>query len=281
MTSQPLRSTVTAVAVSWCLVASAHGQHGTGPTNGFDTDADKFVDVKSPPLKESDTWGTLWSIHINDNQGPAPGGVSNYAGFLFDLQYDGGEVSSLTMFPSGPHAVFSLPGGGVADTLSFAGSDGNHHTVQPLAVWVDPAVAVGSGTFLPNSQVTSLFFVEFHAKNTTPANNSDLDIHISQLGVIRHNVDQGVVVTLQASDWVYLVANQPGASFAPFGQGTWVHLSDTTIVTNMPPSAFYATARSLGEAASYGIEHVPEPASFGLLIAGAACCAVGRFRRSV
>ena len=268
------------LVVAMAVTASLQAQHDTGPKTGFDPAANRFVDVKGPRLSDSDTASTEWGIHIDDGSGIATGGVPNYAGFLFDLQYDGGEVSDLSLAPLGIHAVFELPGaaGGLEPAPTFQGSNGQSIIVQPIAIWIQTFDAQASGLFQQNSQYLPLMSVQYHAKNTTPANNSDLDIKISQLGIIRHATGVGQVVQLHASDWIYAVSPNSDAAPAQFGQGTWVHLVNDQVFT-LPPSGFYATAGNLGLAAAYGIEHVPEPASLGLLAAGAVAVAIGRVRR--
>lgn len=271
------------VAIAAACGADAYGQHSTGPKEGQNTTG-TFEDVKSPPMKESQIGDTTWMIHINGD--PSTGGVAgvtngmtNYAGFLFDLQYDGGETSFVGLSPAGPHTHIEPPLGVAKLEVEFQGSQDRWHVVEPLALWIAPDQAKGSGITLDNSQVTALMHLRFHAKNTTTANNSDIDIRISQLGIIRHNTEQGVTVRLQASDWIYLTT-QDGGAFAEWGQGNWVHVQDTQAFS-VPPSGFYATGQSKGRATGYGIEHVPEPASFGLLIAGAVAVGIGRMRKRV
>ncbi len=271
---------ICAAAVTVAVAGGAYAQHSTGPIAGMDpVNPGDFNDVKSPPLATSQEHNTTWMIHIDSiATNPPTLGIQNYAGFLFDLQYDGEEMSFISLLPTGPHSGIEQPFGPITNTVSFNGSNNIMNTVEPLAVWVPQAIAQASGTVVDNSQVLSLFHVRLHAKNTSTANNSDIDVRISQLGVIRHNTQAGVVVTLQASDWVYVSGNFPGAPFAQYGEGEWVHVSDTGVFS-VPPSAFYATNASKGPNAGLGIEHVPEPASIGLLIGGGLLLAVGRLRR--
>ncbi len=269
--------------------AMAWGQNSTGPKRGINSLTNEFNDVKSPPLQESDIWGTTWMIHIEAPNLPGgTGAITNYAGFLFDLQYDGHEVSELGVLPSGPHVALELPGaGGLTDFALFLGSNSTVQRVEPVAAWIDPGLAIQSGMTLPNSLVTTLVHVTFHAKNTTTAYNSDTDIHISQLGVIRHVPfgQTSQIVSLPASAWVYATPdNDPALSQINWasgpGGGVWKHIAVDKNV-HIFGSAFWATPIFNGHAASYGIEHVPEPATIGLLAAGMVAIGIGRMRRRV
>ncbi len=218
------------VAVALLVTSMAvHGQNSTGPAGGVDPATGEFNDLKSPPLKTSDLWGTACMIHINDPNAPAGiPAITNYAGFLFDLEYDGSEVFDIGILPAGPHTHIEIPGlvpnsPGFLTSQSwfFFGSDNQVHREEPLAAWINPAQAMASGIILDNSQVTSLVFVDFHAKNTTTANNSDIDIRVSQLGVIRHvpSIQQSQFAVLPASAWVYVTPdNDPALSQVVWAQ---------------------------------------------------------------
>ncbi len=271
----------------------AWGQNSTGPLEGTLSATADFTDVKSPPLKDSDTWGTTWMMHVNVPNLPGATGISNYAGFLFDLEYDGHEVSSLIVSPGGHHVGIEIPGGGggtftsnaIGSVITFPGSQSSIQKVSPIALWIDPGLAIESGINLQNSQIITLMHVSFHAKSTTPANNSDIDIHVSQLGVIRHVpfTQSSQFAHLPASAWVYVTGDiDPALSQIKWasgpGGGVWKHLSVAKDV-HLQGSAFWATPIHNGHAASYGIEHVPEPATFGLLAAGVIAIGIGRMRR--
>ena len=213
------RTFLLAAAVALWLGSTGFAQHSTGPAQGQSANPDgtiTFVDVKPPPLATSQQYGTGWMIHIQDNTPGVPvPGVSNYAGFLFDLQYDGAELSSISASAVGIHVGVEAPGGPITNTVSFPGSQSVSVTQEPLAAWIAAADAQASGIFIQNSTLMPLVNVRLHAKNTTTANNSDIDVKVSQLGVIRHNIAQGVAVELKASDWVYLTNPAVGAATAP------------------------------------------------------------------
>jgi hypothetical protein len=132
---------------------------------------------------------------------------------------------------------------------------------------------------LPTSYVLPLFQLTGHAKNTTPANNGDIDIAVSFLGVIQHNTATTVFHFVN-SMWMYVVPGAPGTiQWAAPGEGQWVHALGSTSIL-VPASAFYATnAFYDGNAAGYGIQHLPEPISAGLMLAGLGAVVAGRRRR--
>jgi hypothetical protein len=227
----------------------------TGPLPGFLGAPPWFEDVKSPPLTDSDTFGVEWAMHVTF-------AFTNYAGVLFDLQYDGSEMSSLVVSPLGPH---------FGNIYTLSGSQQSTQVAFPLSVWHPNAV--NSGTTVQSSSLVPLFAIEGHAKNTTPANNSDIDISISVWQIL-HIVSSGTYV-VNASDYVYV---SPAGGYAPPLEGTWLHVSET-FTTFIPQSAFVATNAFVNNVAGFGIEHVPEPVSALLLLGGSGALFVGRRRR--
>jgi hypothetical protein len=259
----------TALLVAWALPAVADT---SGPMGGLvPVFPPYFEDAKSPPLRNSDTFATQWGMHITSAFG-------NYAGFLFDLQYDGNEMSYVNVTPAGPHIGIQVPGvPGILPGATFPGSQSSVQVVSPVALWIDPAVAAQSGIYLGSSSLVPLFNITGHAKNTTPLNNSDIDITVSAWQIL-HIVTSGDYL-LRPGSWVYWDAS---LNWAAPGTGTWYYIVGTTTVSwFIPQSAFVATNRYITNTGGYGIEHVPEPVSILLLVGGVGAFATGRRRRRI
>jgi hypothetical protein len=202
---------------------------------------------------------------------------SNYAGFLFDLQYDSHELSQIGIFPAGPHVGLEVPEAmGLHPGWEYPGSQTEWQTVVPLAVWISPSQAAQSGMTVWSSSMYSLFAVTYHAKNTDPANNSDIDITVSPWQIL-HIVESGTY-HLSASDWVYMT--EGGMYFENYpGYGRWFHVPEGTTSVWIPASAFVATNAWIQNVAGHGIEHIPEPAAIGLVLGGMGLVVLARRRR--
>jgi hypothetical protein len=232
----------------------------TGPYDGFIPPAKTFQDVKSEPLEDSQSFSTTWAIYSI-----VP--VFNTAGFLFSLDYDGHEMSSLTVTP---RPGLWMPDG----TVTLPGSESGMRTAR-LSLWVP--MAQSSGTWLPGSTLISLFHLAGHAKNTTPCNNSDIDITLD-MWRIHHFALAGPHI-VGASTMLYLTSPSLSATWATVpGQGYWVH-NTTAGFTCAPQSAFVATNFFIENVAGFGIEHVPEPLSVLMMLAGTGALLTGRVRR--
>ena len=275
------------------VIAGNIEHSSTGPKDGYisgiagDPKDDFFVDVKTEPLSDGDTFSTTWAMHVRDPE-------VNYAGFLFDIIYDGSELSSLSLMPAGIHVGIEIPGGNAGGPIGMMlpgiileGSQAATTVEGPIAVWIDPMAAMDSGISLAASDLIDLVKVSGVVKNTTPANNSDIDIDIIARR-IKHVPgdpleDPPVPVLLMASDFLYITPGvstsfgHPRAETGP-GWGFWAHVG-TTATFFLPPSAFYATSRSLVNMAGLGIEHVPEPAGITIMLIGVGFLAVGWGRR--
>jgi hypothetical protein len=277
-----------AMAVVVILAASAVGQpapplHQTGPLAGYlppERSGDVyFEDVKSDPLRNGETFYTTWALHIggDDSDGRPDGGLHNYAGLLFDLRYDGHELSDLTIWPIGFHKFIEVPSTmGLWDSWVFPGSQSSPQTILPVAAWIRTDFAMQSGITLGYpSSVVSLFGLAGHAKNTFTCNNSDIDITISAWQIV--HIAGAQFVQLGPGSWIYVTPGGTDLATVP-GAGIWQQLT-TWLSTTLAPSAFVATNVNVGNVAGYGIEHVPEPLSLLLLAAGVGMAAVGRARR--
>jgi hypothetical protein len=260
MKSWPL--ILAAVALAGMTVSAAANDIDpayTGPIAGFDPCDKTFHDVKSPLLTEGQWFGTTWAVHSTL---PLP----NTAGVLFDLHYDGHEVSSLNVIP---HAGLWMPGGAPC----LPGSQSSTQTVR-LSMWVPNAQS--SGTWLPQSELLGMFCITGNAKNTFTCNNSDIDITLD-IWRIRHIVFP--FQYFEESAYFYLTGTTLSANWATVpGQGNWVHYTGG-FTCNVPCSVFVATHCWIENVAGYGIEHMPEPASMVLMLFGVGVCLMGRRRR--
>ena len=256
------------VMTATALIAAPAVADSTGPIAGYDG-MSSFVDVKSPILAESDWFATAWGMHVTF-------AFTNYAGFLFDLRYDGHELSHIGVTPLPPHVGIEVPDvPGLHPGWDWPGSMTSPQTVVPIAVWISPGQAMQSGMTVNSTSLVPLFMVTGHAKNTTPANNSDIDITISAWQIL-HIVQSGSYHITQ-SDWVYKTSQ--GYEWEPFpGYGHWFHALGTT-TTFIPMSAYVATNAWIQNVAGFGIEHVPEPAAIGLMVVGVASFVLARRRR--
>jgi hypothetical protein len=267
----PYACTTALVIAALCTAARAGGEafvHFTGPLAGYDGATGQFADVKTPALTNTGTYATTWAVHFGDLGFP----FDNYAGMLFDLKFDGAEISYLNLSLAGPHNSLTVQGvTGVFIGLSVQTPLSAQSTLSKLAVW-HPS-ATNGGTSVSASSIMNLFRLNGYVRNTTAQNNSDIDITIVPY-VIRHNQTSAMAV-LGQSVWMYRTSL---GGWAQPGQGTWVHVT-TAVSTSLPASAFYAFGGTIVNTGGYGIEHMPEPASLLLLLGGAGAMVTGRLRR--
>lgn len=264
----------TALAMLAVLASPAAGNEdgvpSIGPVEGYSPpEFPFFVDVKSPPLQNSQPFQTTWGLHT-------PERINNYAGFLFSLEFDSHELSFLSVHEVGIHTGGIEYDGGLVSGVTFPGSQSTTQFVSPLAVWIDPSDAMNSGISLSASTLIPLFQIVGHAKNTTTQYNSDIDVAAYGLFIV-HNPDTLSSVFVSSSFWAYKSVGGFYWATVP-GQGTWYHY-DQSFTTTIPASAFYASGGFLIGGAGFGIEHVPEPASMLLLLGGAGSAVIGRLRR--
>ena len=75
-------------------------------------------------MTESDSFVTTWAMHVK-----APEEML-YAGFLFDIVYDGSEVTDLALMPAGVHFGIENSGG---NGLSSNAKQGNRRKAE--CIW--------------------------------------------------------------------------------------------------------------------------------------------------
>jgi hypothetical protein len=238
-----------------------------GPINGWN--GSTFVDVKTPPLGENELWDTQWAMHVSY-------AFTNYAGFLFELQYDGHEMNQITMTPVGSHTGLEVPAEfGLKTSWVFPGSQPGMQTVPWVAAWINPDLAMGSGITVSQSQLIPVFNISGQAKNTSLINNSDIDITLNAWQIL-HLVNTGTY-QIGASDWLYLTQHGNDFESNP-GNGRWFHQTATQTI-QIPASFFVATNAFIQNVAGFGIEHIPVPGAWALIGSGLGIGALARRRR--
>jgi hypothetical protein len=241
----------------------------------------QFPVIKTPPLADSDTIVLPVSTHI-----PFAPPWAGYAGAIVKAHIlDNQELDVATFHAFQPFRTPAIPGplpASVVFTNPFGPPSSNPQSVPFTVTYWNPN-ALQSGIPVVTSQFIPLASVGIHAKNTTPANNSDTDLTNMFWNIWHIRAGNGsTLVPLRPSDRLWVTSNivdvgqlhTPASGFqlpptgpTPFSPTAhWLHLTQpvTFHLTAGLGSAFYATfVGTVG----LGIEHVPEPAS-GLLVAG-------------
>ncbi len=247
--------------VALCVTASAFGQTGAS------------VDIKSPPLRDSEVWTLPVDFHPSVD-------IPNFAGVLMKMHVaDATEVDVDKIIP-----VLDPTGTAPPYDEPFGPQSQNQQSVTKWFTAWDPN-AQQSGIDLPASQNIHAFDIQLRAKNTDAQNNSDIDL-TAMVWNIRHLRDtpaNSQIITLQPSDWAYGFPGQDplGLSELPTqnpepGQGVWYHVDPAEwpdgkrlhLTANIPGSFFYATQVLAGTAWRIGIEHIPEPVGISLMLSG-------------
>jgi len=220
-----------------------------------------IVDYKTPPLQTSDVIDVPLTFH-------APGLVPNWAGAMIRvhiLDNQEVDVDGITLTD------------GTAITEPFGARSQNEQSAAQQFTFWHPS-APNSGVALNQSQMMPVAKLTLHAKNTTPINNSDVDITVGFWN-IRHLLPGlgSSFIHLNASDYMYGTPNfnpVTQSELPPFtiepGGGVWFHVTEAAGKTIHLPagqgSHYYAT---FVNTAKIGMEHVPEPAGVVLLVGGA------------
>jgi hypothetical protein len=239
----------------------------------------QFPVIKTPPLADSDSIVLPVSTHI-----PFAPPWAGYAGAIVKTHLlDNTEMDVTNVHFNLP---VRTPSGTFPASVSIPnpfGQPSANFTSVPISVTYWQPNAQQSGISVMTSQNIPLATVTIHAKNTTPANNSDVDATFMFWNIwhIRGGTGSTTQVRLKPSDRLWVFSNvtlgqlhDPASVFrfppsgpSPFDpDGHWLHLTNpvTFHLSPGPGSAFYATfVGTVG----LGIEHVPEPAS-GIMVAG-------------
>jgi hypothetical protein len=229
-----------------------------------------ITDFKTPPLADTDTFAITLEMHF---KGPIPPKVG-WAGAIMKLHIlDATEVDIAGFFPDPAFTGLAV---GPFGTSPFGPSSNNLESA-PLffTFWYDGpggTTPLQSGFVSPDSAWKNLGIMLLHAKNTTPLNNSDIDVTAMFWNIwhIRAGpTGNSQFVQLGPSDFL-----RQGTPASPYG--TWIHVTghQTFHLTSALASNFYAT---FANTLFIGVEHVPEPSSAVLL--GGGFLALGCYAR--
>jgi hypothetical protein len=210
---------------------------------------------KTAPMNNGDVLTIDWTVHTKFF-------VTHWAGVRFRSHVlDPSEVDLLgvTMYP-GLLPQSTLPG-------PFPGTTG----IQ--ATWWHPAATMSGITMQPSS-VINFGRWTIQARNTTPANNSDVDMSAWASSIIHLGSQVSQVITLFPSWYIWATSSFEPTPGEPFpenpphpdqGIGHWVHLGFTVQyhATPLHGSGFYSMP--IG-GATLGIEHVPAPGVWMMML---------------
>lgn len=242
-----LSSAVVAGLFAGPALADSIGPGGTW--DGF-----SFNVVKTPPAVASQVFTYPISYHSTF-------AYSNFAGVGFSVWFDPTEVSG----------------------VSVVGAPGFFNTGGALVtLW--STQAINSGVFNgPASVPFPIGAISFHVTGTNVGQNSDVDITFDgQLGFggagfspfnIFHLTEMQAATYILFPSLLIYVPLTPGGMQGPIGQvvepgqGTWIHLTQTTTVF-LPASIFFGTTLFISPQGGIGVEHVPEPASAAMVLGG-------------
>lgn len=180
------------------------------------------------------------------------GGTSDVAGFLLEIHVtDPSEVDILGV--NAVHPAVNLLVGGIPATISPS-------DVLFFTAWIPSPTATNSGIFL--STTTTAFDVTVKLLNTNAGTNSDTDFSIFNHAIFHATTS----TTIFTSDFFWAGRGQP-------------RQTATSSSFTVSPGSFFAFFTSF-TSASFGVQHVPEPASLPLMAGGLLCLVIGlRFRR--
>jgi hypothetical protein len=200
---------------------------------------------------------------------------TNWAGAIIDINFDTTEISFLG-------AVGRLPDGitpGAAGfTPTYSGMSGTYppgYTV--VSFWSNNAINSGTTpatTPLGASNTFPLGAVTFHFSGTI-VDDGLADVTFTAWNIWHVTPDQSTASwSVPGSVWLY--GPTPGVwEPTPPGQGVWWH-NPATIVTHVTASMFWATQTWISGVGDLSV--VPEPTSFGFVLAGLSAIALARRR---
>ena len=225
-----------------------------------------ITDFKTPPLANSDTFAITLEMHFG---GPIPPKVG-WAGAIMKLHIlDASEVDidSFVPDPAFTGAAFGPFG------LDPFGKRSENLQSAPLffTFWYNGpngTTPLQSGFISSDSAWKNLGIALLHAKNTTPINNSDIDV-TAMFWNIWH-IRSGPTGVSQYVVRADFVRNGTPAN------GSWIPGPHTFHLTSALASNFYAT---LANTLFIGVEHVPEPTSAVLVGGGFLALALSRYAR--
>jgi hypothetical protein len=222
------------------------GEESVGPSGGdVIPDPDQpgegfFPNVKTHPLKTSDTITVPWAVHSTVMR-------NNVVGYKFVVHYDRNEVDLLHVLPAGvppfgsispggiPHGDYSIPLATLPESELQADPPVRNTTNAggSFIGWLPPSIANASGTEVPESVPHTFASFVLHARHTSLF-NSDFDFRVSEITPILHATPT-VPVTGTFNVW------SPSLGF--------------TVKLVLNPSSFYLGSPIAGEHAWLGLEH--------------------------
>ena len=288
-----------------------------------------ITDIKTPPMKDSDTYRIPFAVHPGVGTGKGdPGSGSGgpylppylgagWAGQRVKVHVqDASELDIVGLAPApGKKLRVNIPGaGGILTTgplpapelRAIFGPISNGVQTQPIFFTVWDSNAQQSGKRLLTSINEPLFDLTVHAKNTSPANNSDVDVTFMFSDIWHLNGGPGTnLIEIRESDWWFVnsqvtdpleppglmhITNDPFFNSAydfPTAPGPttddpnghWIHMPDLFVHTFGGPGSQFIS-RMVGGITTLGIEHVPEPTAVALLGAGVVCSVLALRSRS-
>ena len=251
--------------------------------------------VKTPPLAASNTFFLPVDIHPGPGMQPPWAGWAGARMSVHILDASEMDIISITPVAAGPLTRGPTGAGiptGPTIVDPFGPASGNLQSVVQFYTAWGPVPPL-SGINVTPSVNLPIFDVPVHVKNST-GQNSDVDatFGIWNIWHIRDNPGS-TIVQLSQSDYILVRSSindiqqlhTPGSQFvfptnpANPETGHWLHILDPVPfhLVGSPGSQYYATFLN---AATLGIDHIPEPTSVVLLGAGTLCMVVGSvFRR--
>ena len=255
--------------------------------------------IKTPPLATSDTT----FIPVVPLVPPTPP-WAGYAGSVVKLHlYDASELDVLdfVVAPGMELAPLSLPpGAGTSDPGGIASPFGppSANTVSsPASFNVFFTTAPPSGFSITAPTPITVADFGIHVKNSTIANNSDIDLSAMIWNIFHLRSDTNFAslsITLDPSALVWVsssifnvgqlhtTGSALGFSAAMGGplndpDGHWLHITNPTMFhLDGFGSAFYAT---FAGTVNLGIEHIPEPTTAALIGGGFLLLGASRYAR--
>jgi len=244
------------------------------------------TDIKTRPMADSDTTTIDLAIHmegdVNWNYGWAGARVQIHILDATEVDVDG---ITPTLSDGVQHPTIPDP---------FGPRSANSESVAKMFTVVHSG-AWASGIDITGSVNQPVMDLDLHAKNTDPANNSDVDITLKFWNI--WHVRQGYssdTVSLEPSDYIWVTSNIQDIEQLHTAQSEyrwpyekprlddpaahWLHVPFPVIFhqTASQYSNYFATFLNT---ATIGIEHVPEPTGAFLMIGGIGALAMCRRSR--
>jgi len=251
------------IGVAVLLIAAPAWADSIGPGGTWNAADGSFGVLKTPPMSNSQMFTVPISYHSTV-------AYSNWAGVIMDLNIDPNPTEAHFQGAAGVPPDPTRPG-------TFPTVGGMPLPVPTVTFWSTQWFNSGANNG-PASQPFPIGALVFHASNTDPINNSDVDITFSAWNIWHvTSAEQSQVVEVPASIWLYVRPGETWGQPVEPGQGYWVH-NETPFTAHVVASLFWATNAFIGGQGGIGVEHIPEPASVALVLAGLGTAVLARRR---